>query len=43
MQIDRLGNIVTCDLFSTYMTGDPIGTEEFLMIDTATWEYEGIK
>ena len=43
MQIDRLGNIVTCDLFSTYRTGDPIGTEEFLLIDTETWEYEGIK
>lgn len=40
---DRLGNVLSCDLFSTYRTGDPIGTEEFLLIDTETWEYEGIK
>ena len=43
MQIDRLGNMLSCDLFSTYRTSDPIGTQEFLLIDTATWEYEGIK
>ena len=43
MQIDRLGNVLSCDLFSTYRTGDPIGTEEFLLIDTETWEHEGIK
>ena len=43
MQIDRLGNVLTCDLFSTYRTGDPIGTQEFLLINTETWEYEGIK
>ena len=43
MQIDRLGNVVSCDLFSTYRTGDPIGTQEFLLIDTKNWEYEGIK
>ena len=43
MQIDRLGNVVSCDLFSTYRPGDPIGTEEFLLVDTETWEYEGIK
>ena len=43
MQIDHLGNVLSCDLFSTYRTGDPIGTEEFLLIDTETWEYKGIK
>lgn len=43
MQIDRLGNMLSCDLFSTYRTGDPIGTQEYLLIDTVTWEYEGIK
>lgn len=42
-EIERLGNIISCDLFSTYRTGDPIGTQEFLLIDTATWEYKGIK
>ena len=43
MQIDRLGNMLSCDLFSTYSTGDPIGTREYLLIDTVAWEYEGIK
>lgn len=43
MQIDHLGNMLSCDLFSTYSTGDPIGTQEYLLIDTVTWEYEGIK
>lgn len=43
MQIDRLGNMLSCDLFSTYSTRDPIGTQEYLLIDTVTWEYEGIK
>lgn len=43
MQIDRLGNMLSCDLFSTYSTGDPIGTQDYLLIDTVTWEYEGIK
>ena len=42
-KIDRLGNVISCDLFSTYRTGDPIGTQEFLLIDTATWDYKGIK
>ena len=41
-QIDRLGNVLTCDLFSTYRDGDPIGTQEFILIDTETWEYKGI-
>ena len=42
-EIDRIGNVISCDLFSTYRTGDPIGTQEFLLIDTVTWEYKGIK
>jgi hypothetical protein len=42
-EIDRIGNVISCDLFSTYRTGDQIGTQEFLLIDTATWEYKGIK
>lgn len=41
--IDRLANVVSCDVFSTYSTGDPIGTCEFLRIDTETWEYKGVK
>ena len=42
-QIDRLGNVLSCDNFSTYRTGDPIGTEEFVLIDTESWEHQGIK
>lgn len=42
-EADRHGNVVSCDLFSVYRTGEPIGTQEFLLIDTETWEYEGIR
>ena len=42
-EISRLGNVISCDSFSTYRNGVPIGTQEYLLIDTATWEYEGIK
>ena len=43
MAMDRKENILSCDLFSTYRNGDAIGTQEFLLIDTASWEYMGIK
>lgn len=36
-------NLISCDVFSTYSDGSPIGTEEFLLIDTVTLEYSGIK
>ena len=39
---ERRGSVVSCDLFSTYRTGDPIGTQEYLLIDTLTWEFSGI-
>lgn len=42
-QITRYRNMVSCDVFSTYRDGRPIGTQEFLLIDTKTWDYEGIK
>ncbi len=42
-QIEALGNVLSCDNFSTYRSGEPIGTEEFLLLDTETWEYESIK
>ena len=29
-------NLISCDVFSTVSTGEPIGTQEFLMIDTVT-------
>ena len=43
MKIDCTDNILSCDLFSTYRNGAPIGTQEFLLIDTDSWEYRGIK
>lgn len=42
-QISLEDNILSCDVFSTYRTLDPIGTQEFLLIDTETWEYKSIK
>ena len=40
--IEKNGNIISCDVFSTYRDGRPIGTEELLLLDTITWEYQGI-
>ena len=40
--IERKGNVISCDVFSTYRDGSPIGTQEYLLIDTKTWEYRGI-
>lgn len=42
-EIERIGNLFSCDLFSAYRNGEPIGTKEFVLIDTETWEYQGIK
>lgn len=42
-RIERKGNVISCDVFSTYRDGRPIGTEEFLLLDTKTWEYTGVK
>lgn len=41
-QITRKDNVISCDVFSTYRDGSPIGKREFLWIDTKTWEYRGI-
>lgn len=43
MSFEKDGDVLSCDVFSTYRDGSPIGTEEFLLIDTETWEYRGIK
>ena len=40
--ITKEGNLISCDVFSTYQNGKPIGTEEFLLMDTETWECSGI-
>ena len=37
--IIRTGNLISCDVFSTDHNRKPIGTQEFLIIDTYTWEY----
>lgn len=42
-KITREENLISCDVFSTYRDGTSIGTEEFLLLDTMTWEYQGIK
>lgn len=41
-EITREGNVISCDVFSTGRDGRPIGTEEFLLLDTQTWEYCGV-
>lgn len=38
-QIYREGNVISCDVFSAYMDGSAIGTEEYLVMDTETWEF----
>ena len=39
----RTGNLLSCDVFSTRSTGEAFGTQEFLLIDTETWEYRGVR
>ena len=41
--ITRKGNLISCDVFSTDSVGKPIGTQEFMVIDTVAWEYYGIR
>lgn len=42
-RISREWNVLSCDVFSTHRDGTPVGTEEFLVVDTESWEYEGVK
>lgn len=42
-RISRCNNVISCDVFSTYQDRTPIGTQEFLLIDTETWDFRGIK
>lgn len=39
----KQGNLISCDVFSTNKDGTPIGTQEFLVVDTESWEIYGIK
>lgn len=41
--ISRAGNLISCDVFSTRSDGSPIGTEEYLLLNTLTWEFCGIR
>lgn len=41
--IGRTGNLISCDVFSTYPDGTPIGTQEFLVLDTVTWDFDGVQ
>lgn len=41
--IAKSGNLISCDVFSTYQDGKPIGTQEYLLLDTVSWEFEGVK
>lgn len=40
-EIYREGNVISCDVFLTYRDGRAIGTEEFAVVDTESWEYGG--
>ena len=42
-EIMKKGNIISCDVFSTDSAGKPLGTREYLALDTKTWEYQGLK
>lgn len=42
-EITRNRNLISCDVFSTNPDGRPYGTQEFLYLDTETWEYTGVK
>lgn len=41
--IFQQGNVLSCDVFSRNRSGKSIGTEEFPVLDTLTWEYEGVR
>ena len=42
-EIIRKRNVISVDTFSTYRDGRPFGSQEFLVVDTQTWENTGIK
>ena len=42
-EITRSRGLISCDVFSTDRTGRPIGTQEYLYLDTISWEYTGIR
>jgi hypothetical protein len=42
-KIEKKENVISCDVFSTYQNGRPIGTQEFLVIDTENLEFTTVK
>ena len=42
-EITRKGNLISCDVFSTYQDRRPIGPQEYLLLDTVSWEFGGVK
>lgn len=42
-EISKKGSIISCDVFSIGRNGRPIGSREFLVIDTVAWEFHGVK
>lgn len=40
--IEQEGNLLSCDVFSTYSWGGPIGTEEFPLVDTKSWTFRTV-
>ena len=38
-EVYREGNVVSCDVFSTYRDGRAIGPEEFAVVETGMEEY----
>lgn len=41
--ISKNGSVISCDVFSADSRGKPFGSREFLLLDTVTWEYRGIR
>ena len=41
-QINQEQNVLSCDTFSTNRDGRPIGSQDYLIIDTETWDWIGV-
>ena len=41
-ELEGKNGLISCDVFSTDRNGNPIGTQEYLILDTDTFEYHGI-
>ena len=41
--VQQTGNVISCDVFSTDSSRKPVGTQEYLVLDTETWGYQTVK